>query len=56
MEKGVVEQKQLRRLAQPGSAFALGAKGQRFESSISDQTKEGNSLRARIGGESREVQ
>lgn len=27
----------LRRLAQSGSAFALGAKGQRFESFISDQ-------------------
>jgi hypothetical protein len=29
----------LRRLAQSGSAFALGAKGRRFESYISDQNK-----------------
>ena len=40
-----------RSIAQLGRAPALGAGGRRFESCFSDQTKEGNSLRARIGGE-----
>ena len=29
-----------RKVAQPGSALALGARGRRFESSLSDQLKE----------------